>query len=125
MRHSILYYARLIWVKSMHLGAMSGCHQLPERSFFIKQYQFPVCARCCGVVIGELLALISFLKNKKSFHPVVYFTYASFMFIDWFVQYIGKAESNNGRRLITGILGGYGCWSLMLRCINKLLKKSP
>ncbi|MBS5794738.1 MAG: DUF2085 domain-containing protein [Clostridiales bacterium] len=26
-------------------------HQIPERSFFIKGYQMPICARCVGVII--------------------------------------------------------------------------
>ncbi|MGG7175281.1 DUF2085 domain-containing protein [Clostridium neonatale] len=31
---------------------MCGCHQLPDRSFFIRSYQFPICARCTGNVVN-------------------------------------------------------------------------
>lgn len=65
MKHNLQYYARLLWVKSMHIGASTGCHQMPERSFFFKKYQFPVCARCCGVLCGEILAVVLMLNKKK------------------------------------------------------------
>ncbi|MCM1228304.1 MAG: DUF2085 domain-containing protein, partial [Clostridium sp.] len=35
-----------------------GCHQIPERSYFFLGYQLPVCARCEGMIIGELIAVI-------------------------------------------------------------------
>ena len=38
------------WVSLMEYGHKIGCHQMPERSFFYKEYQFPVCARCTGVI---------------------------------------------------------------------------
>lgn len=46
-----------MWLWLWNLGKKLGCHQLPERSFYWHGYQFPVCARCTGVYIGELLAL--------------------------------------------------------------------
>lgn len=48
LRSSLLEFIRI-------LGNNSGCHQLAERSFFYKGYQFPVCARCTGVTIGQFL----------------------------------------------------------------------
>lgn len=38
------------------------CHRLPQRSFFWKGRQFPVCARCTGIHIGYL-SLFLFLFN--------------------------------------------------------------
>ncbi len=123
MKHSIWYYTRLLWVKSMKIGAETGCHQMPERSFFFKQYQFPVCARCCGVLFGEVLAVILFFK-KKRIRPKISFVSAGVMFLDWYIQYIGKLESNNKRRFISGILGGLGCWSVYLNLIEFTHKKN-
>ena len=40
------------------IGDNSGCHQIPERSFTIKGYTLPICARCTGVVIGQLITMI-------------------------------------------------------------------
>lgn len=87
------------------------CHRRPDRSFFIKGHQFPVCARCTGFYISL----------------VVYFIYAAFNFvnydifllliailllvptgIDGFTQLIGLRESNNTLRFVTGLLGGLG-----------------
>ena len=52
-----------IWIKLMKMGAKLGCHQMPERSFFYKGYQFPVCARCTGLMAGYLLGIfVYFLK---------------------------------------------------------------
>lgn len=122
MKHSIWYYTRLLWVKSMHMGADTGCHQMPERSFFFRQYQFPVCARCCGVLCGELLAIIFFVK-KKIIRPEINIVAAGTMFLDWYVQHIGKLQSNNRRRFVSGILGGLGCWSLWLSIFSFIKKK--
>jgi len=116
MMKNVYYYLRFAWVKSMHLGAHLGCHQLPERSFYFRNYQFPVCARCCGALIGEIAALTAlFFKFKIPLYAD--FILMGTMFTDWFIQFIGILESNNIRRLITGILGGYGCWSLFFKTI--------
>ena len=53
----LLTYAQL-----MRLGRSSGCHQMPERSFFIRGKQFPVCARCTGVMIGNIAAYVMFFS---------------------------------------------------------------
>ena len=53
----------LKWIKYMKYGKILGCHQKPERSFFYKGYQFPVCARCTGVVISSIISVVfSFLQ---------------------------------------------------------------
>ena len=54
-----------IWIKLMNLGDKIGCHQISERSFFIKGYQFPVCARCTGVFFGEIIAIFLILIGIK------------------------------------------------------------
>lgn len=96
-----------IWIRMMEYGNRIGCHQLPRRSFFIKGYQFPICARCTGVIIGEIIAIILILcKIKISIWTNIIFL--TIMGIDWFIQFINILESNNIRRLITGFLGGFG-----------------
>ncbi len=109
-----------IWEYLFEIGSYSGCHQLPERSFFYKGHQFPVCARCCGVLIGELLSIITPSRIcKKTIIKCLFFDLL--MFIDWFIQFIGVKESNNKRRLISGILGGYGAWKLYIIGIKKII----
>lgn len=106
------------------LGNHSGCHQLPERSLFYKGKQFPVCARCTGVTIGEFLALIAIILRI----PISIFTSFVLLLImgwDWLLQFIRIAKSTNGRRVITGIFGGFGLIFLYFHviCIMKNLIK--
>lgn len=116
MKHSKYYYFRLFWVKAMRAGQRTGCHQLPERSFFFRQYQFPVCARCCGVFVGQITALV--LLCFGIIVPLYMgFLFAFIMFVDWGIQYLGILESNNFRRLISGVLGGIGTWSIVINLI--------
>lgn len=95
------------WEKIMEIGTMTGCHQMPERSFFVRGYQFPVCARCTGVFLGKFIADIM-LIFKKVLSPVTAVVMLLIMGADWFAQRIGVLESTNARRFVTGILGGMG-----------------
>lgn len=95
------------WIGLMECGHRIGCHQMPERSFFYKGYQFPVCARCTGVIIGEIITIILLLFRIKV-HVTTAILLLFIMGIDWFVQFINLLQSNNIRRLITGISGGIG-----------------
>lgn len=99
----------------------SFCHQVSERSFHIKNYQFPLCARCTGVIIGEFLIILFLIIGIK---PCTIFSIVCLliMFVDWFIQYINILESTNIRRLITGILGGLGIISLYFNIITFIVK---
>lgn len=101
-----------LWLKLMRAGEHLGCHQMPERSFFYKGYQFPVCARCTGVIISSFLAFFIFLKKRISKKLCVILS--GVMFLDWFIQYIKIKESTNTRRFITGLIGGFGYATLHL-----------
>ena len=91
----------------MEVGHKLGCHQRADRSFFIGQYQFPVCARCTGVIIGQFLEIL-FIIIKQNITIYISFCFMLIMFLDWFLQYKKIKESNNIKRIITGILGGLG-----------------
>lgn len=83
-----------------------GCHQLPERSFFFKTYQFPICARCTGVLIGMFLSIgvSCFIKTI----PLLICVVLMFpLIIDGIIQYFTKYESTNYKRFITGMLFGF------------------
>ncbi|MGN0105334.1 DUF2085 domain-containing protein [Methanobrevibacter ruminantium] len=87
------------------------CHRIPERSFFIKGHQFPVCARCTGFYISIFSYAI--YAMLFSIHYEVYSFLIGFIlilpaFVDGFTQYLGIRESNNILRLLTGLLGGIG-----------------
>lgn len=104
---SITSKAIAIWIKIMEFGYGLGCHQMPERSFFVKGYQFPICARCTGVFIGELLSIVLIILGLRI---SVFFTFPllALMGIDWLIQEKRIRESTNLRRLITGVCAGTG-----------------
>jgi len=109
-----------IYRSLMSIGRISGCHQLPERSFFARSKQFPVCARCTGVLFGNIIA-VTLIFTLSPYWPWFVFGCAV-MFMDWFFQYIGILESTNVRRLITGIIGGYSLTSLYFVGISFVAK---
>lgn len=112
-----------IWAKCMEIGKRSGCHQLPERSFFCGTYQFPVCARCTGVLLGYILSACTFFLYQNI---IIAAAGCLVMFFDWYIQYKNIIISTNCRRLISGICGGYGILSIHImiiyRCICLLQK---
>lgn len=101
------------------IGEASGCHRIPERSFFFKGHQFPVCARCTGVAIGQLVAI--FVNILISVPLSVAIILLGIMGIDWGIQEIGLKKSTNLRRLITGFLGGFGLFSIYACIIKKII----
>lgn len=103
------------------IGARSGCHRLPERSFFYQGHQFPICARCTGVCIGELSALLIHLFCQIPWTISVFFL--SVMGFDWGIQELGIKTSTNRRRFITGILGGLGLFSIYIAVFKHIFQK--
>lgn len=114
-----------IWIKCMEFGSRLGCHQMEERSFSFKGYQFPVCARCTGVILGEIIAVILMLFKVK-INTYLCIAMLLIMGLDWFIQFLKIKESNNIRRLITGTIAGVGLtyiyYYIFKFLINLLLK---
>lgn len=100
----------------MLFGQATGCHQRPERSFFIHGRQFPVCARCTGVFIGEVLGVIFF--NVLELPILWLLIFPLIMLADWGIQYITHRESTNIRRVISGLLCGYAFGNLCIKLIK-------
>lgn len=97
----------------------AGCHQRPDRSFFYKEHQFPMCARCTGVMIGYLFAIpIYFIYTLKI---STYIVLCAVMFVDWYIQYLKIKTSTNIRRFISGTLGGFGLMSLELVALEFII----
>ena len=102
------------------IGKLSGCHQLSERSFFYRGRQFPLCARCTGTFIGYYFGLLTY----RFMSPTILLCtiLCMIMFLDWLLQYMNIFPSNNIRRVITGVICGYGIIHIfiktILHCIN-------
>lgn len=86
------------------------CHRKPERSFFWKGKQFPVCARCTGIHIGYI-SLPLFVFGVISIP--IWWTIALMVptYLDGLTQVFFDRESNNVLRLTTGIMAGVGTMS--------------
>lgn len=104
----------------MRIGRLSGCHQLPERSFFWKQYQFPVCARCLGVIAGYIVGLIIWFYYSIPLELCSILM--AVMFIDWFLQYEEVLMSNNFRRILTGLCCGVGYLHICIQLLLQFLR---
>ena len=115
-----------IWILLMRLGSKTGCHQLHERSFFFNNYQFPVCARCTGLLIGYIMGIIFFsFLLKYDIMKLFICTFLSVLIlgIDGVLQLKKICISNNRRRLITGLLCGFFLICFIIKIISELITK--
>ena len=94
------------------LPIFCGCHQRPERSYFIRGYQMPVCARCEGELIGMAAAFIAIWFIRPPYWLMACIMIP--MVLDGLIQGMTKYESTNLRRLITGTLFGFGAVMILL-----------
>lgn len=102
------------------VGDKSGCHQIPERCLKFGNYTMPICARCTGVLLGEILSVFFLIFGMRlDFFGAIILI--SIMGIDWLIQELGICESANSRRLITGILGGFGIVCLYYKILILIL----
>ena len=87
------------------------CHQLPERSFFFRGYQFPLCARCTGIALGFLLSPVITLFWESN----VWLSLAliAVMITDGLIQLKTRFRSTNPRRFLTGLGAGYAFFNLL------------
>lgn len=108
-----------IWIKLMKICS-SMCHQRSDRSFFLRNYQFPLCARCSGMVLGYIFA-IAVIIALGNISVIISFIFMGIMFLDWFIQFKKVKESTNSRRLITGFIGGYGVVGALFNIIKLLV----
>lgn len=104
------------WAFFMRLGNRCGCHQREDRSFFIGEWQFPICSRCTGILSGQIIGLIIYITGI--YIPFwLDFLFLVIMFLDWYIQYKNIKESTNVRRWITGSLAGIAQISIIINCI--------
>lgn len=92
------------------LPIVFGCHCRPERSFFFRGRQFPLCARCTGELLGILAAVGSWRLWRPSAGLALILLVP--LVVDGLVQLCTAYESRNYRRLWTGVIFGYGLTAL-------------
>jgi len=87
------------------------CHRIPERTFQIKGYYFPICSRCTGIYTGAFLyflivyTLPVYYNIELILLGIVFITPT---FFDGTTQFLGHRKSNNWLRFSTGLLAGIG-----------------
>jgi uncharacterized membrane protein len=120
---NLISFPDKIWILLMKAGKLLGCHQRYDRSFFMFSRQFPICARCTGVLIGEWSALILLIKGfslpSQSIAALLLL-----MGCDWGVQALKIRESTNLRRFLTGFGGGMAVMQIYYHfflCLIKLI----
>jgi uncharacterized membrane protein len=98
------------------IGAF-GCHQIEARCFRVRDRPMPLCARCLGASIGHVAALGVVIATGVHVPLWIATVCCIVMGIDWGVQeYLGWM-STNPRRLVTGIMGGFGVGSVWWRML--------
>ena len=109
-----------IWILLMKIGALS-CHQIYERSFTFRGYQFPVCARCTGIFIGHIAAIFLCIMRVR-ISLIISILLILIMACDGFLQLFKIKKSTNVRRLITGILAGIGYIFMLVNIVSYCLE---
>ena len=96
------------------------CHQIPERSFHYKNKQFPVCARCTGILLGYCTIPL-FYFGIIQIPPLFIILLDIPLLVDSLTQYLGLRESNNMFRLVTGVLSSFACSAFAIILAKKIL----
>ena len=81
------------------------CHRMPERSFHWMGKPLPLCARCTGVLAGQVVGVTAFWQAVAWWLCLLAVIP---LLIDWSAQHFLSVPSTNLRRFITGLLAGYG-----------------
>lgn len=97
--------------REINIPGLSTCHRRPDRSFFYKGVQFPVCARCTGIFVG-FISLPYFLIAQTNLGLVLSILLVLPTYLDGWIQTIWEIESTNLRRSLTGLAAGVGLMSI-------------
>lgn len=87
------------------------CHQIPERSFFVAEHQFAVCARCTGLYAGFTVATITYplmrsLRQTETPARKWLFVAATPLLVDFILGFLGIWNNTHSSRFVTGALLG-------------------
>lgn len=101
----IVFTLGQILFKRPYVTFLFSCHQNPERSLKYLGEYLGICARCTGILIGIFI---------MPFITIINFNYLYLLLglipliADGSFQQFTKYKSNNLKRIITGILFGFG-----------------
>jgi uncharacterized membrane protein len=116
------------------------CHRMPDRSFWLGDRPFPLCARCTGTFLGAIVGLAAMLlgrRHRASHLPPVPVLAVLVLFValwgfDGLNSYVtlfpgapNLYEPRNWLRLTTGLLNGLALISLVFPIFNFTLWREP
>lgn len=107
--------------KNENIRRVYICHRRPERSFKIKDYYFPVCARCTGIYTGIFSSFIFIYFVNVQYDIILIFAAILMVlptFLDGITQFFSLRESNNTLRFVTGLIAGIGIGVLIIYFFN-------
>lgn len=89
------------------------CDQIPSHSFFIGGYQICLCSRCLAIYSTILLAgiVLAAVRQARRVPAITWWIWLLTILplaLDGGTQFFGWRESNNGLRVLTGIIFGIG-----------------
>ncbi len=116
------------------------CHRIAERSFIVAGQQLPLCARCTGIYVGFLAAiLISFLRGRRrpaALPPagiaLTLLLFLAAVGVDGINSYLAffpglphLYEPHNTLRVVTGTLEGIALAGFILPAVHSTLWQEP
>ncbi len=119
----------LTWGLAIYRAFSYVCHQIPERSFFIAEHQFAVCARCTGLYAGFTLATIVYplvrqLTQIETPDRKWLFLAATPLAVDFAVGFFGIWNNTHFSRSATGaLLGAVAVFYVMPGLIDLSLRQ--
>lgn len=96
---------------------------MASRSFHVHGMQCPLCARCTGLLIGEVILAPLYIILLPQIWWVSLLLILP-LAVDGIGQYLGFWISDNIRRLLTGLLGGIGLIALAFQGLMALIERT-
>ncbi|MCF7932084.1 MAG: DUF2085 domain-containing protein [Acholeplasmataceae bacterium] len=96
---------------------------MASRSFHVRGMQCPLCARCTGLLIGEVILAPLYIILLPQIWWVSLLLILP-LAVDGIGQYLGFWLSDNIRRLLTGLLGGIGLIALAFQGLMALIERT-
>lgn len=96
-----------LFVDNIYLHKYIHCHRLPDRSFFIKNRQFHICARCTGLLVGLIASIFISFFPIREYIAFLFPLFLAVLSTDGLTQKINLRKSNNKLRFLTGITTGF------------------
>lgn len=91
----------------MIFGEKPLCNRKPNTAPHIGRFCFPLCWRCTSIIVGffSWYTIQLFAPIVPAFMGIIMIIPCA---VDGCLQYIKNIESSNNRRIITGLLCGFG-----------------